>query len=612
MTYSPLFRRWVLAAFAVAFVAVAWGGIVRATGSGMGCADDWPLCQGSLLPAAEAGSVIEWLHRALALLSGITVFVVAWLAVRQYLFRSVGQSPPLLGSRSLRRLRLLPSPGPSRALGLALAAVPLFLLQAILGAITVWLALPHEWVTLHFANAQLFLAVLTALLVETRLPRARAGDHSGAWTWLVAGAAGATYLLQLSGAYVRAASATAACTGWPACDGTVPFPLTGAPAIHMLHRYLAAAVGVLIVYAALAAWRRRREIPGAGAAAAWTLSLFALQVIVGAANPLTGFAVLPLAAHPGVASALWCATVALAVVAWRPPAGARETIRDVVSLTKPAIMSLLLLTAVGGAFLAAQGVPPVLPLVATVIGGALASGGASSLNHYFDRDIDEQMRRTRRRPLVAHRIPDALAIVVGVTFNLAAFGVLLLWANLLAAVLALSGTLFYILIYTLWLKRTTTHNIVIGGAAGAIPPLVGFAAVAGSLDLAAWLLFAIVFFWTPAHFWALAILIKDDYARAGIPMLPVVRGEVAATWGILWYALSLVPLSVLLFVIDAAGPLYLAAALALGTVFVGFAIRLVRGAELRRRALARGLYLYSLLYLALLFTAIVVDSTVRT
>ncbi|MBA3749080.1 MAG: protoheme IX farnesyltransferase [Solirubrobacterales bacterium] len=302
--------------------------------------------------------------------------------------------------------------------------------------------------------------------------------------------------------------------------------------------------------------------------------------------------------------------MALAVVAWRPPAGARDTLRDVVSLTKPAIMSLLLLTAVGGAFLAAQGVPPVLPLIATVIGGALASGGASSLNHYFDRDIDERMRRTRRRPLVARRIPNALAIGVGITFNIAAFVVLLAWANLLAAVLALSGTVFYIAVYTLWLKRTTTHNIVIGGAAGAIPPLVGWAAVAGSLDLAAWLLFAIVFFWTPAHFWALAILIKDDYERAGVPMLPVVRGDVATTWGILWYSLSLIPLSVLVFLIGAAGPLYLGSALTLGVIFVAFAVRLLRGTELRRRALARGLYLYSLLYLALLFTAIVVDSAI--
>lgn len=606
VTYSPLFRRWVLAAFAVAFVAVAWGGIVRATGSGMGCADDWPLCQGQLLPAAQASSVIEWIHRALALLSGITVFIVALLALRERApANGAGEAGEVSGI-GVREGFARPS-----GLTLALAAVPLFLLQALLGAVTVWLALPHEWVTLHFANAQLFLGVLTALLVETRLPRSQAADRSGAWTWLVAGAAAATFLLQLSGAYVRAAGATAACTGWPACSGELPFPTLGAPAIHMLHRYLAVVVGVLIVYAALAAWRRRREIPGAGAAAAWTLGLFALQVIVGAANPLTNFAVLPLAAHPGVASALWCATVALAVVAWRPPAGARETLRDVISLTKPAIMSLLLLTAVGGAFLAAHGVPPFLPLVATVLGGALASGGASSLNHYFDRDIDEQMRRTRRRPLAAHRIPNALAIAVGVVFNVAAFAVLALWANVLAAMLALSGTLFYIIVYTLWLKRTTTQNIVIGGAAGAIPPLVGFAAVAGSLDLAAWLLFAIVFFWTPAHFWALAILIKDDYARAGIPMLPVVKGDVAAAWGILWYSLSLVPLSILLFVIGAAGPFYLAAALALGTVFVAFAVRLVRGAELHRRALARGLYLYSLLYLALLFTAIAVDSAIR-
>ena len=170
-----------------------------------------------------------------------------------------------------------------------------------------------------------------------------------------------------------------------------------------------------------------------------------------------------------------------------------------------------------------------------------------------------------------------------------------IWTNVLAASLAILGTLFYIFVYTLWLKRSTVQNIVIGGAAGAIPPLVGWAAVTGSLDLEAWLLFAIVFFWTPAHFWALALLIRDDYARAGIPMLPVVRGDDAATFGIFTYALSLIPLSLLLFVSGGLGVLYLVAAIALGVVFVAYAVRLMRAAVERRRAIARGVYLYSLL-----------------
>ncbi|MGH2490208.1 MAG: heme o synthase, partial [Candidatus Limnocylindria bacterium] len=216
-------------------------------------------------------------------------------------------------------------------------------------------------------------------------------------------------------------------------------------------------------------------------------------------------------AHPALASLLWCLTVALTVVAWHPALPSRELVSDMVALTNPAIMSLLLLTAVGAMFLAARGVPPFSLLAATIVGGAAASGGASALNHYFDRDIDELMRRTRRRPLPAHRVPDEWAIGLGIVLNIIAFAVLALFANVLAAALAIAGTLFYILVYTLWLKRSTVQNIVIGGAAGAIPPLVGWAAVTGSLDLEAWLLFAIVFFWTPAHFWALALLISDDY-----------------------------------------------------------------------------------------------------
>ncbi|MEK7862297.1 MAG: heme o synthase, partial [Chloroflexota bacterium] len=250
-------------------------------------------------------------------------------------------------------------------------------------------------------------------------------------------------------------------------------------------------------------------------------------------------------------------------------------------------------------------------LVATLVGGAAASGGASALNHYFDRDIDERMRRTKRRPLPSQRVPDEWAIGMGIALNVIAFAVLAFWTNILAASLAIAGTLFYIFVYTLWLKRSTVQNIVIGGASGAVPPLVGWAAVTGSLDLEAWLLFAIVFFWTPAHFWALAMLIRDDYARAGVPMLPVVRGDEATAWGILIYALSLIPLSMLLFVAGGLGLLFLVVAIVLGLVFVGYALRLLRAAALKRRAIARGVYLYSLLYLALLFVAIMVDTSLK-
>jgi protoheme IX farnesyltransferase len=414
----------------------------------------------------------------------------------------------------------------------------------------------------------------------------------------------------LSGAYVRGDAATMACSTWPLCDNGIP--TSGAAAVHMAHRYVAAGVGVLVAYAVAEAWTRRHEIPGLGLAAVLTGALFGLQVVVGALNPLTGFSPWPLGAHPAIATALWCATVALALLAWRPVrAEAGTTLRDLIALTKPAIMSLLLVTALGGMFLAAGGVPPFHLVLATMLGGAFASGGASALNHYFDRDIDERMRRTSRRPLPSHRVSPRVAIAVGVILNVLAFALLALVANLLAAILAIVGTLFYILVYTLWLKRTTVQNIVIGGAAGAIPPLVGWAAVANNVDLPALYLFAIVFFWTPAHFWALALLIRDDYDRAGIPMLPVVHGDRAAQWGILLYATALIPLSVLLFLTRYVGLVYLFAALVLGLVFVGYAVRLLRAATARQRSVARGVYLYSLLYLALLFVAIMVDTTVR-
>src|SRR5438046_3767670 len=527
VTLSRSYRRLVYLTLLATLPAAFWGGIVRVTGSGLGC-PDWPLCHGQFLPSLDVATRIEWLHRFLAIVAGLTLAALAVWTLLHY--------------RTDRR-----------AIAFVGSAVVLYWLQAILGAITVLLELPDTWVTVHLANAELLLAVLTVYAVVIRWPAAGAGlGTPGAFTWLAVGAAAGTFVLMLSGAYVRGDGATAACSTWPLCDDGIP--VGGAAAIHMAHRYIAAAVGVVVAFAVAGAWQRRREIPGLGVAATLTGSLFVAQIVVGALNPLTGFSPWPLGAHPAVATALWCATVALAVLAWRPVrAEATTTVRDLVALTKPAIMSLLLVTALGGMFLAAGGVPPFHLVLATMLGGAAASGGASALNHYFDRDIDERMRRTRRRPLPAQRVPDEWAIGIGIALNVIAFAVLAIWTNVLAASLAIAGTLFYIFVYTLWLKRSTVQNIVIGGAAGAIPPLVGWAAVTGSLDLEAWLLFAIVFFWTPAHFWALALLIRDDYARAGIPMLPVVRGEEATTRGILIYAISLVPLSLLLFAIAHGG-----------------------------------------------------------
>ena len=258
-------------------------------------------------------------------------------------------------------------------------------------------------------------------------------------------------------------------------------------------------------------------------------------------------------------------------------------------------------------FLASQGPPEATLVVLVMVGGALAAGGAHALNHYLERDIDAMMSRTRHRPVASGRVSPRSALAFGILLNVVAFVLLSTLVNALSAALTLSATVFYVVVYTGWLKRSTPQNIVIGGAAGAIPPMVGWVAVTGTLALPALYLFAIIFFWTPPHFWALALLIKDDYVRAGVPMLPVVASVEETKWYILLYSLLLVALTVMFFTTQAVGWTYLVAATALGAVFIYYAWRLMRQPGIQG---ARRLYLYSLLYLALLFVAVAADGMV--
>jgi protoheme IX farnesyltransferase len=281
--------------------------------------------------------------------------------------------------------------------------------------------------------------------------------------------------------------------------------------------------------------------------------------------------------------------------------------RDYVALTKPRIMTLLLLTGAAGMFVGAQGVPDLGLLAATVVGLALACGGASALNHVLDRDIDSSMGRTSKRPVAAGRVSAELALEFGLALSALSFVLLGSVVNVLAAVLALVGNLFYVLVYTRWLKRSTPQNIVIGGAAGAVPPLVGWAAATGNLTLPALYLFLIVFLWTPPHFWALALLIKRDYEAARIPMLPVVRGDLETARQILIYTVALVALTLAPVFTGTFGPLYLVAAALLGAQFLRLAWSLRRELTPRRAGV---LFHYSLAYLALLFVAMAVDPIV--
>ena len=279
------------------------------------------------------------------------------------------------------------------------------------------------------------------------------------------------------------------------------------------------------------------------------------------------------------------------------PRTATATLRDYLSLLKLRIVTLLDATAIGVMLPAAHGHPRLSAVAAVLVGITLAAGGANSVNMWFDRDIDAAMTRTQRRPIPAGRIPPWHALALGVALNVAAFAVLWAFANLLAAVLALIGTLIYVFVYTMWLKRSTPQNIVIGGAAGAVPPLVGWAAASGRLDLTALAFFGVVLFWTPPHFWALAQLIKGDYARAHVPMLPVVAGERSAKRQSIVYAALTALVSLVPFFTGAAGSVYLAGAAVLGIGLVGIALL-----DLQGRRWTRRVFTYSIVYLALLFT----------
>jgi len=606
------FRVLAIASAAATFLLVVIGAVVRVSGSGLGCGNDWPLCHGSLIPLFDLPTFIEWNHRLFASL--VVILTVATAAMAWW---------------KLRERRNL--------LWLANAAVVLLVIQSLLGAVTVKLDLPPQVVMAHLGTAMLVLATLlmTATLATPYRVPARLAKAVGAarfytlalWTTI------GTFLLLMSGALVTGSGASSACSDWPLCRG-LEIPAQGLQAIHFAHRIVALVVGALIVYTVAKAIQRKAENPAAARVAHWVAVFLVLQIAVGAAQVLLRFPPGFVAAHIALAEAVWGGLVVVTVLAHRertaiamdgpqgglpvelagapdakpqPVASMRQALSDYLALTKPEIIVLLLVTTVCTMFIASDGMPPLGLIFWTTLGGALAAGGANALNCYADQDIDQEMTRTRRRPIPAGRMEPQRVLVFGLTLAVLSFMVMLLAVNMLAAVLSLSGLLFYVFVYTLWLKRSTPQNIVIGGAAGAVPPLVGWAAATGRVDLAAWWLFAIIFFWTPPHFWALALLIKKDYARAGVPMLPVVRSEDHTRRQILLYSVLLLPLTAMLFLIGALGLLYLALALLLTGIFVWYAARLMRAATL---GWARRTYRYSLLYLALLFGSMVLDHAV--
>jgi protoheme IX farnesyltransferase len=366
--------------------------------------------------------------------------------------------------------------------------------------------------------------------------------------------------------------------------------VTGAEGAGSAHRVLAALAGPPLAALLVAAFVAHRRLFAPTAATALLLAAAAAT---------------PGAAHVALAVPAFAAAAVLAVLTWRGRRVPAGVWRDYATLTKPRVMTLLLLTGLCGAAVGAHGHPSVSLLATTCVGLALACGGAAALNHVLDRDIDRLMGpRTAARPVASGRITAPRALEFGLALSAASFTLLASTSNLLTAVLALAGNLFYVVVYTGYLKRRGPANIVLGGIAGAVPPLVGYAAATNSVAVPALWLFVIVCLWTPPHFWALAVLLREHYERAAVPMLPVVRGEAVTLRRIVAYTLVLVPATIVPAVTGTFGALYLVAAILLGVLFLALSIRLLRSPTRRRAA---GLFHFSLLYLALLFVAAALD-----
>jgi protoheme IX farnesyltransferase len=594
-----------------AILLVTVGVVVRATDSGLGC-PDWPLCHGQLLPALDdAKAWIEWVHRTIAAIIGLEIVGLAILA--------------LVDHRDRRSL-VWPS----------LGAVALVGFQAWLGRETVRLGNSGESVTAHLAAAMLLVGLLVFLTVRAGFPaRLPTRGASQRFTILAAFTALATFALLLFGSHVTATDSALIFPDWPLMAGSFAPPLTEATSAHVLHRWIAAVVGVIVVAVALVAWRTQREHRTIARLATWAAGLFVLQVVVGGLQVLTRLSAWSQTLHLALGAIVWALLVALAATSYytartapaavdatRAPDGTprstRDTIRAYIALTKPRIIELLLVTTVPAMVLATRWVPGLDWgtwgwLVAwTLIGGTLAAGSANAINCYLDRDIDELMTRTRRRPLPAHEVEPERAVVFGLLLGATSFVVMAWFVNLLAAFLTLLAIGFYVVVYTILLKRSTPQNIVIGGAAGALPPVIGWVAVTGHVGIPALILFALVFYWTPPHFWALALRIRKDYAAAGVPMLPVVRGIPETTRQIALYTILMVAISLLLWPVARMGLIYLGAAVGLGAVFLWQAYGLWRRGD-SEEASTRGaiaLYRYSISYLSLLFLAIAVDALI--
>ncbi|MEN4011173.1 MAG: heme o synthase [Bellilinea sp.] len=581
-----------LIAAIIVFFSLMAGYLLRFNPGGLAC-PDFPTCYGRLAIPDDTAARLEMAHRVISALGGLlTVAATVWALLAR-------------ASRGLRRMLI--------------AASGLHLAQVGFGAGLVFVPQPVILPVLHLIAALLILGLVTGAVTVSYYQAAGCCsqfDFNGSFARLAITAMVSVFVLMVSGMVVSRLGAGSACVGFPLCDGGLP--ASGLGWLGLSHRLLTAFSGGLIVVLFSRAWKLVYDRPVLLSAATGVGVLFAGQALVGALKTVRNFPLELVGLHAAINAGIWAMLVLLvfaaglsrlttaserAALAVQRPMGIIR-LGAFLKLNKPIIVALLLVTTYAGMVVGGRQIPAMELTLWTLLGGALAAGGSSALNQYIDRRIDGAMQRTANRPLPAGILSPAEALAYGLGACLAAFFILAGFVNLLAALLSLAGMVYYILIYSIWLKYMTAQNIVIGGGAGAIPPLVGWAAATGSLNFPSLFLFALVFIWTPPHFWALALVRAKDYARAGVPMLPVVRGEKETRNQIFIYTAQLVALTLLMPVFKVAGSLFLVSAVVLGLWLLYTAWKVVRTPG---NKVAWQMYRYSSMYLAFIFLALVAD-----
>jgi heme o synthase len=583
-----------LAAIAI-FIVIVFGVVIR-TSQGGGC-PDWPTCYGAVTPPADPAALPDYLHRVASGIAFLLLVVATWWSRREH-----------PGVRVIYR--------PLQA------AVGLLAVQIILGALS-GLGVSSSAGSLHLALAlivqSLALAGAVTGFMHKRLPLSSSFTFWKApFTRLSLITGAAVLLLLISGSLVASSGGVDVCQGWPLCNGRF-VPASLEELLHLGHRFLTGLTGILMIGLLLRAWRTQRTQIAVLTTATATVTLFFAQSLMGAVNAAEDYPAYLIGLHTATAVAIWAGIVVLitlagfsgrsnvdeaADVAAFPERRLKQLLVDFFMLTKPIVVALLLVTTFAGMVIGAQDWPSPHIVFWTLLGGFLAAGGSGAINQYIDREDDARMQRTARRPIPSGRLTAGEGLAFGVAISLASFFLMTAFVNFLAALLTLAGIIYYVVLYSLLLKKLTVQNIVIGGGAGAIPPLVGWAAATGSLTIPSLLLFAVVFMWTPPHFWALAIVRRADYARAGVPMLPVVRGQAEARWQVFLYTVELVALTLLLPLLGLGGSIYFVSAVVLGGLLLMSAYRVWRQ---EGNKIAWKMYRHSSMYLAFLFLALMID-----